>query len=67
MSDELENLLSPKDAADLLGVSERGFFRLTKSGTVRSIRIGRLLRIDPVDLRQFIDSCKSGGANAAKN
>jgi excisionase family DNA binding protein len=60
----MENLLSPRDAADLLGVSERGFFRLTKSGAVPTVRIGRLLKIDPADLRAFIDSCKTGGGNA---
>jgi excisionase family DNA binding protein len=49
------------------GISERGLSRLTKSGAIPVVRIGRRVLIDPADLRAFIESRKSGGGHAENN
>lgn len=47
-------LLDARNASKLLCVSERTLWSLASRGDVRSIKIGRLRRYDPADLRQFI-------------
>ena len=52
-------LLSARDAARAICVSERTLFSLTKSGQVASVRIGRAVRYDPSDLRAFVERAKA--------
>jgi excisionase family DNA binding protein len=51
-------LLSRPETAELLGVSERTLFALTKRGDVPAVRIGGRVLYDPRDLVGFIDSRK---------
>jgi excisionase family DNA binding protein len=52
-------LLTAREAAKVLAVSERTLFSLTKSGAIPVVRIGdRGIRYDPADLRAWIDSAK---------
>lgn len=44
-------LLKPREAAAWLRVSER----LLKQLDIRRVRVGRLVRYDPIDLQQFAD------------
>ena len=54
-------LLSGRDAARLLAVSERTLFTLTREGRVNAVRIGaRCVRYDRRDLEKFIQKCKGG-------
>jgi excisionase family DNA binding protein len=53
-----EPLLSPRDAARAIGVCERTLFGLTKDRKLPAVRIGRAVRYDPADLREFIDAAK---------
>lgn len=55
----VEKLLTYKDASKLLGVTERTVWTLVNQGELPAIRFGRTVRIDPVDLRGFIDRAKS--------
>jgi excisionase family DNA binding protein len=48
-------LLSTKEVADALGVSERHVKNLMYSGALRSITLGRLRRIYIGDLHAYID------------
>jgi len=52
-------LLSPREAAKLLSISERTLFTLTKAGEIRAVRFGRNVRYDPADLRAWIESAKN--------
>lgn len=52
-------LISPRQAAKLLSISERSLFTLTKSGVLPTVRIGRSVRYDPCDLRRWIESAKN--------
>lgn len=54
-------LLQARDAARILSISERGLWSLAKSGKLKSVRIGRLVRFDVQDLAAFIQAAKSGG------
>lgn len=55
-------LLTVRDAARMLAVSERHLHRLTKNGTAPHLRLGRLVRFDAAALSQWIDSQSRGGA-----
>jgi excisionase family DNA binding protein len=49
-------LLTPRQAAESLQISERQLWRLEKAGDIRSTRIGkRIVRFSPEALRDFID------------
>ena len=52
-------LLDSREAADLLAVCPRTLWGLTDSGSIPCVRIGRLVRYDPADLRRWIDAMKS--------
>jgi excisionase family DNA binding protein len=47
-------LLTPRDAAALLSISERTLWGLTDSGAVRAVRIGRAVRYAVEDLREYV-------------
>ena len=47
-------LLSPRQAARALNVCEKTIYNLTKAGELRVLKVGRLTRYDPEDLRRWI-------------
>lgn len=51
--DRPEGLLTPKQAADKLGVSRDMIYELCAAGRLRSQKIGRAVRIHPDDLSEF--------------
>jgi excisionase family DNA binding protein len=51
-------LLNPRQAAAALNICERTLFELTKAGQLPTIRIGRAVRYDRVDLQRWIDETK---------
>jgi excisionase family DNA binding protein len=52
-------LLTIREAAAALSISERTLWGLTKGGAVRCVRIGRAVRYDPRDLQDYIDSLRA--------
>lgn len=53
-------LLTARQAAKVLSISERTLWGLTKSGDIPAVRFGgRNVRYDPADLRAWIDSAKN--------
>jgi len=60
--DPVAPLLTYMQAAKVLGVTERTIWALVNRGSLLAVRFGRSVRIDPVDLRAFIDRAKRGGA-----
>lgn len=54
-----EALLSTKEAATRLGISERKLWELTNRAEVPSVRIGRRVLYDPQDLREYVGRIKS--------
>ena len=56
-------LLTYREAGKLLGVTERTIFRLVKDGEIPNVKFGRSVRIDPDDLRGFIDKAKLRPSN----
>lgn len=51
-------LLTYREAANVLGVTPRTVWSLVQAGTLPAVRFGRTVRIDPTDLRRFIDRAK---------
>lgn len=58
-------LLTYREAAKVLGVTERTLWTLVDRGVLPAVRFGRSVRIDPVDLRAFIDQAKRGRSTGA--
>jgi excisionase family DNA binding protein len=48
-------LLRPRQAAELLNISEQSLWSLSNAGQVPFVRIGRLVRYDPVTLDRWIN------------
>jgi excisionase family DNA binding protein len=48
-------LLTPKDAAAALSISERTLWQLTKDGTIPAVRLRRSVRYDVGALRAWLD------------
>ena len=56
-------LLTARQAAQVLGISPRTLFSLTKNGDLPVVRFGRLVRYSPNDLRDWIESHTEGGGS----
>jgi excisionase family DNA binding protein len=52
-------LLTAREAAAALRISERSLWGLTRHGEVRAVRIGRAVRYDPRDLREYINGLRA--------
>jgi excisionase family DNA binding protein len=48
-------LLTPADAARLASVSKDTIYREVERGALPALRIGRQLRIDPLDFRHYLE------------
>lgn len=55
----MSKLLKSKEAAEYLCISERTLWNLQNTGQVKVVRMGRLIRFDPVDLDNFIEEAKT--------
>lgn len=53
-------LLSARDAARQLAISEKTLWSLSKAGSIPVVRIGRNVRYARADLLAFIDASKGG-------
>ncbi len=62
---EHEPLLRVGAVAARLALSRQRVYALAEVGALRSVKIGRVLRFDPVDLENFIAECKRGSQPAA--
>lgn len=67
----VELLLTYRAAGRVLGVTERTVWTYVQRGELPAVRFGGSVRIDPADLRAFIDNAKrieesnSGASRAA--
>ena len=48
-------LLTARQVAELMQISERSVWSLTNSGSLAAIRIGRLVRYSPADVQSWIE------------
>ena len=64
MSDQLDSgqlLLTPRQAAEALQISERKLWGMKASGEIPHVLLGRSVRYDPRDLQRCIDERKKEG------
>lgn len=59
----IEGLLTYDQAGKLLGVTGRTVWTLVHRGDLPAVRFGHSVRIDPADLRDFIEGSKQGPAS----
>ena len=57
----LEPLLTRREAAALLRMSESWLWQATRRGAVRCVKIGRAVRYDRRDLGEFVDRLRAAG------
>ena len=48
-------LLKSREAAELLSISERKLWQLTKDGKINAIRLGHSVRYRPADVQRDLD------------
>lgn len=58
-SHAIEPLLTYQQVGELLGVTDRTVWELVRKGELQNVRVGRSVRVDPVDLRAYIAFGKS--------
>lgn len=63
--DALELLEAP-GVANKLKISEREARRLIAAGKIRSVKIGRLVRVAPVDLAAYIEELRAEAVASAQ-
>lgn len=56
-------LLTCREAAKLLGISDRKLWGLTKKGIVPMVKMDKTVRYRPEDLRKYVESCLSTTAS----
>jgi excisionase family DNA binding protein len=54
----VEQLLTIRSFADVLGISEKTARRLVWTGRIPCVRIGRVVRLDPADVSRFVAARK---------
>jgi len=59
----VEKLMTYREAARVLNVTHRTLWSLVDRGELPAVRFGRSVRIDPADLRAFIDAAKTTPAS----
>lgn len=52
-------LLTSREAAEALGLTERTLFNLRTRGQISIVKIGHAVRYDPEELRLFVQRMKS--------
>ena len=52
------HLLTLRQAAEYLGVSEKTVRRLVAAGKLHCVHVGRVLRFEPADLFRFVEAWK---------
>lgn len=65
VADAPQPLLTYQDAAKQLRVTDRTIWQLVKDGKLPAVKFGRSVRIEPADLRAFIQRAKGQGVGNA--
>jgi excisionase family DNA binding protein len=58
-------LFSPVDVAERLGISRTQFYRLKDAKRIRTVKIGKLVKVSAGALAEFIESLESEGGGVA--
>lgn len=61
-TEPLKLLWTCREAAKALGISERTLWTLTDEGILPCIRVRRIVRYDPEDIKRWIKSQKTNGS-----
>jgi excisionase family DNA binding protein len=65
-AESLRLLVTAREAADALCVSERKLFSMTKAGEIPCLKMGRAVRYALADLQTFIDRRRQLGDSGVK-
>jgi putative molybdopterin biosynthesis protein len=59
--EDTSSLLSPAEVAELANVSRKTIYREVDRGALPVRHVGRQLRIDPADFREYLERGTEGG------
>ena len=62
----MEKLITAKELAQFLKLSESTIYKLASNGEIPGLRIGDSWRFDQQDIERMIRSAKRGGRNSGK-
>lgn len=60
-------LVSPREAARLMSVSERTLFTWSRNGLIPAVRVGRIVRYDRADIASWVRQHKEIPAEKEKS
>ncbi len=58
-------LLTVEEAADRIGICRSNMFKLIRQGDIQSVRVGRLRRVTPAALEDFVRQLSAPSDSAA--
>ena len=58
-------LLSVEEAAELIGICRSNMFKLIRQGDIESVKVGRLRKITPAALDDYVQRLTGGKETAA--
>ena len=58
-------LLTVEEAADRIGICRSSMFKLIRQGNVKSVKVGRLRRVTPAALEDFVHQLSEPADSAA--
>ena len=58
-------LLTVEEAADLIGICRSNMFKLIRRGEVKSVKVGRLRRVTPAALEDYVRQLSAPADSAA--
>lgn len=62
---DLEPLMSVKQVAGYLGISESGIYRLCRAGDLVGVKVGGRTLFEPREVRQFIEASRRSAPDPA--
>lgn len=57
----MKKLLTMSEAAEIIGVRDQKLYIMARDGMFPVVRVGRLLKVDPDRLQEWIDNGGQGG------
>ncbi|MBL8676273.1 MAG: excisionase family DNA-binding protein [Alphaproteobacteria bacterium] len=58
MNQQINKFLTRMEAAEFLNISVRHLDRLIRNGTLRAIKLGRVVRISKVEIERTMEGCE---------
>jgi putative molybdopterin biosynthesis protein len=62
-SNTIQKLIGPDELAEALSISKAGVYRLVERGIIPHYKVGRCLRFDVADIKNYLEKNRVGSIN----